>query len=97
MRSKTLEIRWHDTSPIFSSDFQPLPPHQLKKLLNNPSSSAPASSSSSSSSTAAGKEKEQIVAGGRSYRLATGGADNHVRVSAAVERVVGGPGERASS
>jgi chromatin assembly factor 1 subunit B len=82
MRSKTLEIRWHDTSPIFSSDFQPLPPHQLKKLLNIPPSSSAASSSSSSlSSTAAGKEKEHIVAGGRSYRLATGGADNHVRVS----------------
>ncbi|KAL7418057.1 WD40-repeat-containing domain protein [Mrakia frigida] len=82
MRTKTLEIRWHDTSPIFSSDFQPLAPHALKKLLNLPSTFSSSSSSTSSNSAGGGKEKEKehVVAGGRSYRLATGGADNHVRL-----------------
>jgi chromatin assembly factor 1 subunit B len=73
MRTKTLEIRWHDTQPIFSSDSQPYPPHQLKRLLSQQQAGAFPS----------GKEKEkEVSAAGRSYRVATGGADNHVRVRA---------------
>jgi chromatin assembly factor 1 subunit B len=72
MRPKTLEIRWHDTQPIFSSDAQLYPQTQLKRLL-----------SQQSSSTTAGKEKEKetSLVASKGYRLATGGADNHVRVS----------------
>lgn len=73
MRTKTLEIRWHDTQPIFSSDSQPYPPHQLKRLLSQQQSGIV--------SSGVGKEKEkEVSAAGRSYRVATGGADNHVRV-----------------
>lgn len=57
MRVKTLEIRWHDSKPINSCDFQPVP---FKKAR-------PA------------HEKDFTS---QSYRLATGGEDNNVRVSA---------------
>ncbi|KAJ7628904.1 WD40 repeat-like protein [Roridomyces roridus] len=52
MRYRTLEIRWHDSKPISSCDFQPLP---FKKAR-------PASFAT------------------QSYRLATAGEDNHVRL-----------------
>ncbi|KAF8065003.1 chromatin assembly complex protein [Lyophyllum atratum] len=57
MRFRTLEIRWHDSKPISTCDFQPLP---FKKA--RPS---------------AGQEK---AFASHSYRLATGGEDNHVRI-----------------
>ncbi|CDO77760.1 hypothetical protein BN946_scf184993.g23 [Trametes cinnabarina] len=55
MRVRTLEIRWHDSKPISTCDFQPLP---YKKA--RPS------------------QDKQWAA--QSYRLATGGEDNHVRL-----------------
>jgi hypothetical protein len=57
MRFRTLEIRWHDSKPISTCDFQPV---AFKKAR-----------------PAAGQEKNFA---GQSYRLATGGEDNHVRV-----------------
>ncbi|KAF9460394.1 WD40-repeat-containing domain protein [Collybia nuda] len=57
MRFRTLEIRWHDSKPISTCDFQPVP---FKKA--RPS---------------AGQEQTYAA---HSYRLATGGEDNHVRV-----------------
>ncbi|KAG6855722.1 hypothetical protein H0H87_011614 [Tephrocybe sp. NHM501043] len=57
MRFRTLEIRWHDSKPISTCDFQPV---SFKKA--RPS---------------AGQEKAYAS---HSYRLATGGEDNHVRV-----------------
>ncbi|PPQ96476.1 hypothetical protein CVT26_010470 [Gymnopilus dilepis] len=57
MRFRTLEIRWHDSKPISTCDFQPLP---FKKARLAP-----------------GQEKNY---GTQSYRLATGGEDNHVRI-----------------
>ncbi|KAJ9119150.1 hypothetical protein QFC22_003641 [Naganishia vaughanmartiniae] len=36
MRAKVVEISWHDTQPIYSSDFQPIPPAQLKRILPFP-------------------------------------------------------------
>ncbi|KAG6918309.1 hypothetical protein DXG01_015401 [Tephrocybe rancida] len=57
MRFRTLEIRWHDSKPISTCDFQPV---SFKKA--RPS---------------AGQEK---AFASHSYRLATGGEDNHVRV-----------------
>jgi hypothetical protein len=58
MRFRTLEIRWHDSKPISTCDFQPV---SFKKARPGP-----------------GQEKNYA---GQSYRLATGGEDNHVRVS----------------
>ncbi|KAJ7766374.1 chromatin assembly complex protein [Mycena maculata] len=49
MRFRTLEIRWHDSKPISSCDFQPVAPFKKARALT-------------------------------SYRLATGGEDNHVRL-----------------
>jgi len=57
MRVRTLEIRWHDSKPISTCDFQPV---AFKKAR-------PAQDKSFAR---------------QSYRLATGGEDNHVRVSA---------------
>ncbi|KXN84424.1 hypothetical protein AN958_12634 [Leucoagaricus sp. SymC.cos] len=60
MRFRTLEIRWHDSKPISSCDFQPI----HFKRARPPSG-------------AAGSEEKFT---GHSYRLATGGEDNHVRI-----------------
>ncbi|KAF9453389.1 WD40 repeat-like protein [Macrolepiota fuliginosa MF-IS2] len=57
MRFRTLEIRWHDSKPISTCDFQPLP---FKRARPPPGSDERFS--------------------GHSYRLATGGEDNHVRI-----------------
>lgn len=59
MRFRTLEIRWHDSKPISSCDFQPV---SYKKARPG-----------------AGHEKTYTT---QAYRLASGGEDNHVRVSA---------------
>ena len=56
MRVRTLEIRWHDSKPISTCDFQPAP---FKKARPAQDRHFPA----------------------QAYRLATGGEDNHVRVS----------------
>lgn len=34
VRSVTFEIRWHDTQPIYSCSFQPLPSQQLRRVLD---------------------------------------------------------------
>ncbi|KAJ7178261.1 WD40-repeat-containing domain protein [Mycena filopes] len=57
MRFRTLEIRWHDSKPISSCDFQPV---SFKKA-RPPGAAVEAW-------------------GSQSYRLATAGEDNHVRV-----------------
>ncbi|RDB17163.1 putative WD repeat-containing protein C26H5.03 [Hypsizygus marmoreus] len=57
MRFRTLEIRWHDSKPISTCDFQPV---SFKKAR-----------------PPAGQEKNFAS---HSYRLATGGEDNHVRL-----------------
>ena len=55
MRVRTLEIRWHDSKPISTCDFQPV---FFKKA----------------------RPVQDKAFAGQSYRLATGGEDNHVRV-----------------
>ncbi|KAF6745968.1 chromatin assembly complex protein [Ephemerocybe angulata] len=57
MRFRTLEIRWHDSKPISTCDFQPA---AFKKAR-----------------PPAGQEQNYA---GQSYRLATGGEDNHIRL-----------------
>ena len=61
MRVRTLEIRWHDSKPISTCDFQPVP---FKKARPAQDKQFPA----------------------QAYRFATGGEDNHVRVSAFTPR-----------
>ncbi|KAG8926328.1 hypothetical protein FRC02_008962 [Tulasnella sp. 418] len=65
MRVRTLEIRWHNGQPIFSCDYQPLPQQQLKRLISQ-RSNPPRSGNDIQSPP--------------SYRMATGGSDNHVRM-----------------
>ena len=64
MRVRTLEIRWHDSKPISTCDFQPVP---FKKARPAQDKQFPA----------------------QAYRLATGGEDNHVRVSGRSSLAVG--------
>ena len=35
MRVRTLEIRWHDSKPINSCDFQPVPPKKSRPANDN--------------------------------------------------------------
>ncbi|KAF8916728.1 WD40-repeat-containing domain protein [Mucidula mucida] len=65
MRFRTLEIRWHDSKPISTCDFQPT---TFKKARPQ------TTGNDGSSMEAAEKWAEQ------KYRLATGGEDNHVRI-----------------
>ncbi|KAJ3814606.1 WD40 repeat-like protein [Lentinula aff. lateritia] len=67
MRYRTLEIRWHESKPIASCDFQPVP--SFKKAR-------PPSPGSSDISIQEWTERWT----GQSYKLATGGEDNHVRI-----------------
>ncbi|KAH0831241.1 WD40-repeat-containing domain protein [Lanmaoa asiatica] len=55
MRYRTLEIRWHDSKPISTCDFQPIP---FKKA----------------------RPPQEKNFASQSYKLATGGEDNHVRI-----------------
>ncbi|KAI6015134.1 WD40-repeat-containing domain protein [Pisolithus orientalis] len=55
MRYRTLEIRWHDSKPISTCDFQPIP---FKKA----------------------RPSQEKNFASQSYKLATGGEDNHVRI-----------------
>ncbi len=113
---------WHETQPVYSCDFQPLPISQIKRILNlphstpastpinaslavppspNPSHHDPTHTAASSASTSRlpseapgehgvaegststwkGKDAEHSAPVVRQYRLATAGADRHVRVS----------------
>ena len=56
MRVRTLEIRWHDSKPISTCDFQPVAFKKARPV----------------------DDKHFVT---QYYRLATGGEDNHVRVS----------------
>jgi hypothetical protein len=113
---------WHETQPVYSCDFQPLPISQIKRILNlpqstpasipshvnlavppspNPSHLDPFHTGTSSASTSRlpseapgehgiaegstsawkGKDADHSTPVVRQYRLATAGADRHVRVS----------------
>lgn len=67
-----IPCRWHETQAVYSCDFQPLPPAQLKRLLPT--------ANEDEDKDGKDKEKDKVVAGGRSYRLATAGGDSKVRV-----------------
>jgi chromatin assembly factor 1 subunit B len=67
MRYRTLEIRWHESKPIASCDLQPVP--SFKKAR------APAVGTSDISTQ---EWTERWTS--QSYKLATGGEDNCVRI-----------------
>ncbi|WRT70747.1 uncharacterized protein IL334_007746 [Kwoniella shivajii] len=78
MRPKVLEISWHETQAVYSCDFQPLPPTQLKRLLAPSTSSA--QSEEDTISAGGSSSSGPVIAGGRQYRLATSGGDSKVRL-----------------
>lgn len=96
MRVRTLEIRWHNGDPIYSCDFQPLPQSQLKKTIAprivHKESSTPSSSEqkatlpppppppTAATSASASSTTNTNYGVGQSFRFATGGSDNNVRV-----------------
>lgn len=71
LRVKTLEIRWHDSKPISSCDFQPRP-------LKRTRSPHPASNTGTSGNSAT--PQQSVAPLESSYKLATGGEDNNVRI-----------------
>ncbi|GAA5888549.1 hypothetical protein JCM16303_004253 [Sporobolomyces ruberrimus] len=71
MRAKALEIRWHETNPIFSADFHYLPPHQHKKPIH-PYATSKTPISKQIESDRLDREKQ--------WRLATCGGDKNVRL-----------------
>ncbi|WFC94016.1 Chromatin assembly factor 1 subunit [Malassezia brasiliensis] len=71
VRCVTFEIRWHDTLPIYSCAFQPIAPGRLAKVLDH---------NLGQGSEAASETHAPILAGGQSWRLATAGGDNNVRI-----------------
>ncbi|KAI8453459.1 chromatin assembly complex protein [Phakopsora pachyrhizi] len=73
MRAKAIEIRWHNTKPIYSTDFQPTTPSNLDDLLQN--KSHPYTRSEQDRLTES-YEKENGF--GKVWRLATAGGDNMV-------------------
>ncbi|RXK41987.1 chromatin assembly factor 1 subunit B [Tremella mesenterica] len=73
MRPKVLEIAWHETQAVYSCDFQPLPPAQVKRLL------PPADDSDVERENQKDKDKVPIPVP-RQYRLATSGGDSKVRL-----------------
>ncbi|KAG8925255.1 hypothetical protein FRC01_010447, partial [Tulasnella sp. 417] len=96
MRVRTLEIRWHNGDPIYSCDFQPLPQSQLKKTIAprivHKESSTPSSSEqkaalpppppppTAATSSSASSTTNTNYGVGQSFRFATGGSDNNVRL-----------------
>ncbi|KAL7422845.1 Chromatin assembly factor 1 subunit [Cryptotrichosporon argae] len=86
MRPKVLEISWHETQAIYSADFQPLPAAQLRRLLPAPDDDDKKDDRQDGKDRDKDKDRErererqQVVAGGRHYRLATCGGDSKVRL-----------------
>ncbi|WVQ86082.1 hypothetical protein IAT38_008250 [Cryptococcus sp. DSM 104549] len=80
MRPKVLEISWHETQAVYSSDFQPLPPAQLKRLLFASTADEEDKDKAGATSGAISGAPAAAGAGGRQYRLATAGGDSKVRL-----------------
>ena len=95
VRSVTFEIRWHDTQPIYSCSFQPLPANHLRRVLDHNMGQAAGlapgkalseidSSTATSTSTPVASSSKltqpPVMAGGQSWRLATAGGDNNARI-----------------
>ncbi|GAA5862379.1 hypothetical protein JCM8547_007621 [Rhodosporidiobolus lusitaniae] len=80
MKCKTLEIRWHDKTPIYSTDFHSLPPTQHTKA-HHPYAAAQADSVVDQDEAKRIEEKERDrEERDKCWRLATCGADNNIRL-----------------
>lgn len=94
VRCATFEIRWHDTLPIYSCDIQPIQPSRLthvldhnlgqgkwaralSMMLTHVAAGLPPGQALSSASEVI---QAPLQAGGQSWRLATAGGDNNVRM-----------------
>ncbi|OAV92401.1 hypothetical protein PTTG_08965 [Puccinia triticina 1-1 BBBD Race 1] len=73
MKAKAIEIRWHNTKPIYSTDFQTIPPSNLNSLI--PSRSHPYLQSEAHKQV---QQLESEIGCGQVWRLATAGGDNLV-------------------
>ncbi|WWD20746.1 hypothetical protein CI109_105222 [Kwoniella shandongensis] len=80
MRPKVLEISWHETQAVYSCDFQPLPPAQLKRLLSASLSGEEEDKTTSSTPAGVATGSGSAGVGTRQYRLATAGGDSKVRL-----------------
>ncbi|WFC98153.1 Chromatin assembly factor 1 subunit [Malassezia yamatoensis] len=82
VRCVTFEIRWHDTLPIYSCAFQPIAPTRLAKILDHNLGQGlpPGRALAGDGSEAATETQAPVLAGGASWRLATAGGDNNVRI-----------------
>lgn len=76
MRAKAIEIRWHNTKPIYSSDFQRTPPSNLDVLI--PKKAHPYAKSEHDKLV---EQYENENGFGKVWRLATAGGDNMVMVN----------------
>ncbi|CAK5267125.1 unnamed protein product [Mycena citricolor] len=84
MRYRTLEIRWHDSKPISSCDFQPV---GFKKARPHLGTSASQATPTLAAGPTQEREKDRdrdaelrTAYASQAYRLATAGEDNHVRI-----------------
>ncbi|ORY47570.1 WD40-repeat-containing domain protein [Leucosporidium creatinivorum] len=75
MKCKVVEIRWHDTTPIFSTDFHASPPLQHKKAAHPYLKTAGGVDVAQDEQRKAGEEEEDKM-----WRLATCGGDKNVRL-----------------
>lgn len=76
MRAKAIEIRWHNTKSIYSTDFQRTPPSNLDELF--PKKSHPYAKSEHDKLV---EKYEKENGFGKVWRLATAGGDNMVMVN----------------
>lgn len=80
VRCVTFEIRWHDTLPIYSCAFQPIAAARLQHVLDHNFGQAAGLVPGQTLSSADGGAVQPLQAGGQSWRLATAGGDNNVRL-----------------
>ncbi|KAK4049800.1 Chromatin assembly factor 1 subunit [Microbotryomycetes sp. JL201] len=81
MRCKVVEIRWHETTPIFSADFHPVQPTHLSKPVHPFMKQAGAVDDTATTAAAAAATSNDCAQGSdKMWRLATCGGDKHVRL-----------------
>lgn len=75
MKAKAIEIRWHDTQPVFSADFHSIPPEEHRKILHPYAKAALNAGLGTTADPLPSVEEDKM------WRLATAGGDKNVRVS----------------
>ncbi|GAA5915134.1 hypothetical protein JCM5296_002302 [Sporobolomyces johnsonii] len=81
MKAKALEIRWHETKPIFSADFHASPPTQHKKAHHPYAKLGGVTHGKDGKANEDDKDKErEVEEREKCWRLATCGGDNNVRL-----------------